>query len=278
MQHDAYLCVARALTKRLSYSETLESQCHTCERRSHMCKFLPTLRYARNTPKSGNIAPQCLSLPPERARRMHITAWSREPLHQMTEGGPLGPHTHWPERRPERRGGAHGGAPPRGSAAAAALSGALTTAVTAVWAAVALLAAPAAAAASTPAAIHGCLSHFRRPAESPHRREGRNEIRTAEGRVRREEMGAKQGLAAGSWWEQRQGSGRWRGGLQQQQQAALGGVARAGFEGGIPETRPESPLKDKPAARRPPAGLGTSVPTPRAGRAALASPEDRAVE
>ena len=36
-------------------------------------------------------------------------------------------------------------------------------------------------------------------------------------------MGAKQGLAAGSWWEQRQGSGRRRAGLQQQQQATLEG-------------------------------------------------------
>ena len=90
-------------------------------------------------------------------------------------------------------------------------------------------------------------------------------------------MGAKHGLAAGSWWEQRQGSGRRRGELQQQQQAALEGVARAGFDR-IPETKPESPMKDKPAAWRPPAGLGTNVPTPRADRAALASPEDRAVE
>ena len=71
--------------------------------------------------------------------------------------------------------------------------------------------------------------------------EGRNEIRTAKGRVKREEMGAKQGLEAGWWWEQRQASGRRRGGLQQLQQAALEGRqgqgSRAAYPGRGPKVR-----------------------------------------
>ena len=48
---------------------------------------------------------------------------------------------------------------------------------------------------------------------------------------------------------------------------------RAGLEGSINLTWPESPMKDKPTARRPPAGLGIDVPTPRANRAAEPRPE-----
>ena len=54
---------------------------------------------------------------------------------------------------------------------------------------------------------------------------------------------------------------------QQQQQIAFERSQRAGFEGSIPDSRPESPMKDKPTARRPPAGLGIDDPTPRANAA-----------
>ena len=43
-----------------------------------------------------------------------------------------------------------------------------------------------------------------------------------------------------------------------------GGGGDGGAAESLPETRPESPMKDKPTARRPPAGLGIDVPTPRA--------------
>ena len=44
-------------------------------------------------------------------------------------------------------------------------------------------------------------------------------------------------------------------------------------KGGIPETRPRSPMKDKPTTRRPPAGLGMDDPDPMGSGVALASPE-----
>ena len=55
---------------------------------------------------------------------------------------------------------------------------------------------------------HGCRngrrSCFRRPAERPHTRD-RNEVRTARGRVRRQEMDAMPGLEVACWWKQGQG-------------------------------------------------------------------------
>ena len=44
-------------------------------------------------------------------------------------------------------------------------------------------------------------------------------------------------------------------------------------KGGIPETRPRSPMKDKPTTRRPPAGLGMDDPDPMGSGVTLASPE-----
>ena len=64
------------------------------------------------------------------------------------------------------------------------------------------------------------------------------------------------GSAASSW------IAAWR------RAAAAAEVAEGRVRGSIPETRPESPMKDKPTARRPPAESGIDVPTPRVGRAA----------
>ena len=50
--------------------------------------------------------------------------------------------------------------------------------------------------------------------------------------------------------------------------AAAAEVAEGRVRGSIPETRPESPMKDKPTARRPPAESGIDVPTPRVEREA----------
>ena len=102
-----------------------------------------------------------------------------------------------------------------------------------------------------------------RPAHKAHGG-GRNDARAAEGRVRRVEMdgGGRSGLSWWSWlW---QGPVWQRGCAQEQQQAALerqdSRVRRAAYL----RSRPKSPMKDKPAARRPPAGLWTYVQTPRA--------------
>ena len=75
-------------------------------------------------------------------------------------------------------------------------------------------------------------------------------------------MGAKQGLEAGWWWEQRWGSVRRRGGLQQQQQAAFEGGPTYLHPRHRPGSRPRSPVRDKPTARRPPTGSGIDDPDP----------------
>ena len=74
------------------------------------------------------------------------------------------------------------------------------------------------------------------------------------------DAGGRPGL--GWWWWLRQGPG-WRGGgAQEQRQAAFERPHRAGRRGSTPEKRPRSPMKDKPAARRPPAGPRIDDPGP----------------
>ena len=80
----------------------------------------------------------------------------------------------------------------------------------------------------------------------------------------------------GRWCWLRQGPGWQRAGAQEQQQAAFEGAESRVRTGGIPETRPRSPMKDKPAARRPPAGLGIDDPAPLGCRGALARVQARA--
>ena len=169
---------------------------------------------------------------------MRIAAWSRELLHEMARVSPLVRQPIVQRRRPERHGGAHGGAPPRGSAAAAALSGALTTAV---WAAIALLAPPAAAAA-TAAAIHGRLSHFRKPAESPH--EERGETRDTNGRRTRQKGGNGRQARASGWVVV--GAAAGLGKAARRAPAAAAGRARGGGKGRVrPHTRDEARKSDE---------------------------------
>ena len=74
----------------------------------------------------------------------------------------------------------------------------------------------------------------------------------------------------GWWWWLRQGPEWQRGGAQEQQQAAFERPRKAENRAVYLRSRPGSPIKDKPAAQRPPAGLGIDVPTHRADAAALA--------
>ena len=82
------------------------------------------------------------------------------------------------------------------------------------------------------------------------------------------DAGGRPGL--GWWWRLRQGPEWQRGCAQEQQQAAFERPRRAENKAAYLRSRPGSPMKDKPAARRPAAGLGINVPTPRADAAALA--------
>ena len=104
-------------------------------------------------------------------------------------------------------------------------------------------------------------SRFTRPGRG-HTGEGRNEARTAKGRVRRVEMDAEGWPGLGRWWWPRQGPWWPRGGAQEQRQAAFERPQGAGRRGSTPETRPRSPVKGKPATRRPPAGPRIDYPGP----------------
>ena len=66
----------------------------------------------------------------------------------------------------------------------------------------------------------------------------------------------------GRWWWPRQGPWWPRGGAQEQRQAAFERPQGAGRRGSTPETRPRSPVKGKPATRRPPAGPRIDYPGP----------------
>ena len=114
---------------------------------------------------------------------------------------------------------------------------------------------------SRPLSHSGRWSRLTWPAHRAHR-EGRNDARAAEGWVRRVEMDAAGRPGLGRWCWLRQGPGWQRAGAQEQQQAAFEGAESRVRKGGSPETRPRSPVKDKPTTRRPPAGPRIDDPGP----------------
>ena len=119
--------------------------------------------------------------------------------------------------------------------------------------------APAATAALAAALAAASVRRAALPDLAEAHRRGQKRGKRAGQRVEMD-AGGRPGL--GWWWWLRQGPG-WRGGgAQEQRQAAFERPHRAGRRGSTPEKRPGSPMKDKPAARRPPAGPRIDDPGP----------------